>query len=115
MTKTVKEPNANETQAGISRRGALMRLGLAAGALYVAPAMLDLNKAHASSGSGGSGGSGGGGGGRGSGGSRGSRGSGAGGRGGRGGARGSGGSGRRGRRSGREPAFLRPIRRAFGS
>ena len=55
----------------LSRRQALMRLGIAAGAIYAAPALVNLDSAHASRGSGGgrgSGGNGGSGGGRGSGG-----------------------------------------------
>lgn len=46
-----------ETKA-ISRRAMLRRLGLAAGAAYVAPAMVGFNAAHASGASGASGGSG---------------------------------------------------------
>lgn len=40
----------------LSRRRLLVRIGLVAGAAYVAPAMVGLNAAHASGGSGGSGG-----------------------------------------------------------
>ena len=71
--------NNERTIPQLSRRQALMRLGIAAGAIYAAPVLVNLDAAHASRGSGGGSGSGGGrgSGGRGSGGrgSRGSRGS----------------------------------------
>jgi hypothetical protein len=43
----------NDTPASLSRRALLRRIGLAAGAIYVAPAMVGLNAAHASGNSGG--------------------------------------------------------------
>lgn len=43
----------NDKPASLSRRAMLRRIGLAAGAIYVAPAMVGLNAAHASGNSGG--------------------------------------------------------------
>lgn len=43
----------NDKPASLSRRALLRRIGLAAGAIYVAPAMVGLNAAHASGNSGG--------------------------------------------------------------
>ena len=76
--------NNERTIPQLSRRQALMRLGIAAGAIYAAPVLVNLDAAHASRGSGGGSGSGGG---------RGSGGRGSGGRGSGGGGRGSRGSG----------------------
>lgn len=95
-------------EGDVSRRTMLMRLGLAATAVYAAPVLLKLGEAHAS------GGSGGGSGGRGSGGrGSGGRGSGFSGRGGRGGGR-SGGSfsGLRARRSRKQAGPGRAVRRS---
>ena len=50
-------PQDPKNRKPISRRSLLTRAGLAAGALYMAPAMVGLNAAHASTGSGSSSGS----------------------------------------------------------
>lgn len=49
--------NDRSTSNVLTRRRLLARVGLAAGAAYMAPAMVGLNAAHASGNSGGSGGS----------------------------------------------------------
>jgi len=56
--KERKMTKKTDTQTILSRRMMLRRIGLAAGTAYLAPAMVGLNAAHASSGSGGGSGSG---------------------------------------------------------
>ena len=51
--------NDERTVPKLSRRQALMRLGIAAGAIYAAPALVNLNAARAGSNGGSHGGSGG--------------------------------------------------------
>ncbi len=95
MSDHSNDANTAEDAPNLDRRRMLMRLGLAATAIYSAPVLLQLNEAHASGGSGG--GRGGSGGGRGGGsGGRGGRGSGGRGSGGRGSGRGRGGQAARG-------------------
>lgn len=53
---TLKITKDEAASPRLDRRAVLMRLGLAAGAIYAAPVLLQLSEARASGGSGGSGG-----------------------------------------------------------
>ena len=46
---SIENTRKSETRTTLSRRAMLMRLGLAAGAAYAAPVLLNLGEAHASS------------------------------------------------------------------
>jgi hypothetical protein len=42
-----QKPDRDEVSSGVSRRRALAKLGLAAGAVYMAPAVLKINRSKA--------------------------------------------------------------------